>query len=289
MQRRLARERKEYLVRKSAEGQAQEIHERKKQLKRYLDSDQQLPGSMRKDARSLRDMLSYDDAEHLEPSTHVDDEYALAGYEDPKILLTTSHEPSQRLLTFAKEVKLVFPNCQRMNRGGVGSTELVAVARKHGFTDLILLHETRGEPDGLVVQHMPYGPTFFFTLFNVVRRHEIPDVAPMSLQYPHLMFENFSTPLGKRVMDGLRYLFPTVSNPDTSRVITFDNNNDFISFRHHTWHHVPDKKKIILTEAGPRFEMRLYQIKLGTMDMAEADVEWALRPYMNTAKKRKML
>jgi hypothetical protein len=36
----------------------------------------------------------------------------------------------------------------------------------------------------------------------------------MSLQYPHLLFENFSTPLGKRVMDGLRFLFPVVTNPD---------------------------------------------------------------------------
>lgn len=32
---------------------------------------------------------------------------------------------------------------------------------------------------------------------------------------------------------------------------------------------------------------RLYQIKLGTLEMeASADVEWALKPYMNTAKKK---
>lgn len=30
----------------------------------------------------------------------------------------------------------------------------------------------------------------------------------MSLQYPHLIFENFTTPLGKRVMDGLRWRAP---------------------------------------------------------------------------------
>jgi len=44
-----------------------------------------------------------------------------------------------------------------------------------------------------------------------------------------------------------------------------------------------------LTEVGPRFEMKVYQIKLGTIDQNEADTEWRLRPYMNTAKKRKML
>ena len=32
---------------------------------------------------------------------------------------------------------------------------------------------------------------------------------------------------------------------------------------------------------------RLYQIKLGTLEMENsADTEWVLRPYMNTAKKK---
>lgn len=30
----------------------------------------------------------------------------------------------------------------------------------------------------------------------------------------------------------------------------------------------------------------VYEIKLGTVDQADVDVEWRLRPYMNTAKKR---
>lgn len=43
-----------------------------------------------------------------------------------------------------------------------------------------------------------------------------------------------------------------------------------------------------MTEVGPRFQLKLYQIKLGTLDTADsADTEWALRPYMNTAAKRR--
>ena len=52
------------------------------------------------------------------PRTHIDDEYAHAGERDPKILITTSRDPSSRLTQFAKELKLVFPNAQRINRGG---------------------------------------------------------------------------------------------------------------------------------------------------------------------------
>ena len=44
-----------------------------------------------------------------------------------------------------------------------------------------------------------------------------------------------------------------------------------------------------LSEVGPRFELKLYQIKLGTMDQQEADTEYVLRSFSNTAKKRRML
>jgi hypothetical protein len=37
-----------------------------------------------------------------EPTTHVDDEYSKAGMRDPKILITTSRDPSSRLMQFAK-------------------------------------------------------------------------------------------------------------------------------------------------------------------------------------------
>lgn len=35
-----------------------------------------------------------------------------------QVLVTTSRNPSSRLTQFAKEVKLVIPNAQRLNRGG---------------------------------------------------------------------------------------------------------------------------------------------------------------------------
>ena len=38
-----------------------------------------------------------------------------------------------------------------------------------------MVHEHRGEPDGLVVCHLPYGPTAYFGLFNTVLRHDIGD------------------------------------------------------------------------------------------------------------------
>ena len=47
-------------------------------------------------------------------------------------------------------------------------SELVESCRNHDFTDIVVLHEHRGEPDGLVVCHLPYGPTAYFGLYNTV-------------------------------------------------------------------------------------------------------------------------
>ena len=71
------------------------------------------------------------------------------------------------------------------------------------MTDFIVLHEHRGVPTGMTVCHLPFGPTAYFQLANVVMRHDIPDVGKMSEQYPHLMFNNFTSRLGQRVSCGV--------------------------------------------------------------------------------------
>lgn len=86
--------------------------------------------------------------------------------------------------------------------------------------------------DALIVSHFPHGPTVYFTLHNVVLRHDIAShsSSTVSEQYPHLIFDGFESKLGKRVMDVLRFLFP-VPKEDSKRVMTFANEGDFVTFR----------------------------------------------------------
>lgn len=51
-------------------------------------------------------------------------------------------------------------------------SELVDSCRNHDYTDVVIVHEHRGEPDGMIICHLPYGPTAYFGLFNTVRRGE---------------------------------------------------------------------------------------------------------------------
>lgn len=118
-------------------------------------------------------------------------------------------------------MKLIIPNAIRINRGGYVLKDLVKIAQANNFTDLVILHETRGEPDGLIVCHLPYGPTAYFGLSNVVLRHDLKDkVDPVSEAFPHLIFDNFNTRLGERISDILKYLFP-LPKVESKRVITF--------------------------------------------------------------------
>ncbi|OZJ02466.1 U3 small nucleolar ribonucleoprotein IMP4 [Bifiguratus adelaidae] len=286
MIRRNTRLRREYLYRKSLESKERQIFERKQKIKEAIEQGKPIPTELRKEAGGLQKDLHFDEAQ-TEPETHVDDEYARAGVSDPKILITTSRDPSSRLQQFSKEMRLVFPNSQRINRGNHVMKEIVDACKANEVTDLIILHEHRGQPDGMVVCHFPYGPTAYFSLHNVVLRHDIKDQGTVSEAYPHLIFNNFNSKLGHRVTNILKYLFP-VPKEDSKRVMTFANDGDYISFRHHVFVKT-SYKEAQLAEVGPRFEMRVYEIKLGTVDIAEADTEWVLRPYQRTARKNLQL
>ncbi|CAH8360876.1 unnamed protein product [Eruca vesicaria subsp. sativa] len=104
-------------------------------------------------------------------------------------------------------------------------SEIIETGRSHDFTDVIFViaSENRGKPDGLIISHLPFRPTSYFQLLNVVTRHEIQtkkEMGKMSEQYPHLIFERFTTQMGKRVMNILKHIFP-VPKLDSKRIVTY--------------------------------------------------------------------
>ncbi|KAK1316911.1 hypothetical protein QJS10_CPA05g00822 [Acorus calamus] len=267
MLRRNIRLRREYLYRKSLEGKERLLYEKKRKIREALEEGKPIPTELRNEEAALRKEIDLEDDQTAVPRSHIDDEYAYASEKDPKILLTTSRNPSAPLTQFVKELKIVFPNAQRMNRGGQVISEIIETAVR------------------MTLRMLSWCTSI------VVTRHDIKDkksMGTMSEAYPHLILDNFSTKLGERTANILKHLFP-VPKPDSKRIITFANQSDYISFRHHVYEKPGGPKSIELKEVGPRFELRLYQIKLGTVDQNEAQNEWVIRPYMNTAKKRKVL
>ncbi|VEU19457.1 DEKNAAC100677 [Brettanomyces naardenensis] len=286
MFRRQARERKEYLYRKAEQLKEQSQIEKRHQLAQALATGKHLPRDIADDDKLQKDFL-YDETIQKE-NEEVDDEYSnLSGLAEPKVVITTSRSPSARLSQFTKEIKLMFPNSMRINRGNYIMPALVETCKKSGITDIMVLHEHRGVPSTITITHLPHGPTATFTLHNVVLRHDLLNVGNVSEAYPHLIFDNFTTTLGSRTSTILKNLFPPGVKKESPRVISFINKDDFISVRQHVY--VKTRDDVELSEVGPRFEMRLFEIKLGTLDDKEADVEWMLRRFVRTGNRKNYL
>ncbi|KAK9474351.1 anticodon-binding protein [Dipodascopsis tothii] len=283
MIRRQTRERREYLYRKSLALKESNLAVKRQQLRAALASGKPIPQELAGDDELRRD-FKYDET----TQDDIDDEYsALSGVQDPRVVVTTSRDPSTRLSQFTKEIRLLFPTAVRLNRGNTVLPAFVKACKTAAVTDLIVLHEHRGVPTSLTVSHFPHGPTAAFSLHNVVLRHDLQNAGSVSEAYPHLIFENFTTALGKRVVQILKHMFPPGVKKDSSRVITFANSGDFISVRHHVY--VRTKDGVELAEVGPRFEMRLYELRLGTIDNKDAAVEWRHRGFIRTANKKDYL
>lgn len=213
MIRRNARERRDYLYRRALTLRDAELASKRAALKESLAKGKPLSKDVAEDT-SLREDYKYDESRAdrtVEEEMGLDDEYAqLSGVVDPRILVTTSRDPSSRLGTFAKEIRLLLPTSIRLNRGNMVLPNLVESAKSGGLSDIVLLHEHRGTPTALTVSHFPHGPTASFSLHNVVLRADIPNSSrgTVSESYPHLIFEGFSTKLGQRCVQVLKHLFP---------------------------------------------------------------------------------
>ncbi|GMG39145.1 unnamed protein product [Ambrosiozyma monospora] len=292
MIRRHARQRKEYLYRKAQQLQEQTLIEKRQQLSAALASGKPLSRELADDKKLQQDYLYDESVQDPTSSTSanadIDDEYAaLSGLIEPKLIITTSRNPSSRLSQFTKEIKLLFPNSIRLNRGNYVMSTLVETCRKSGITDLIVIHEHRGVPTTITINHLPHGPTLVFSLHNVVLRHDILNAGNVSEVYPHLIFENFSTKLGLRVVTALKHCFPPGVKLESPRVVSFINQEDFISVRQHLY--VKTKDDVEVSEVGPRFEMRLFEVRLGCCDDKDADVEWMLRRFVRTGNRKNVL
>ncbi|KAF2869611.1 anticodon-binding protein [Massariosphaeria phaeospora] len=295
MIRKQARERRDYLYRRAITLRDAELASKRAALKASLASGKPLTKDIADDA-ALRSAYKYDETRAdrtADDELGLDDEYAqLSGVVDPRVLVTTSRDPSSRLGTFAKEMRLLLPTSIRLNRGNLVLPNLVGSAVASGLSDIVLLHEHRGTPTAMTVSHFPHGPTASFSLHNVVLRMDIPNAerGTVSESYPHLIFEGFESKLGLRVVQILKHMFPPreATAKLGNRVVTFKNIEDSIEVRHHVFVKTA-YTSVELAEVGPRMTMRLFEIRAGTLDNKDGDVEWHLNQYTRTSRKKDYL
>lgn len=160
-------------------------------------------------------------------------EYYKRSYE-PKVLITFADNPMRKTRIFGKELKRIIPNSITLLRNRSGVKKMVRSAIRENFTDILIVNEHKKEPDGLLLIHLPDGPTAHFKLSNVRITTELrKNHKEITAHRPEVVLNRFVTRLGLTVGRMLGALFHYDPEYQGKRVVTFHNQRDFIFFRHY--------------------------------------------------------
>ncbi|KAK7750922.1 snoRNA-binding rRNA-processing protein imp4 [Diatrype stigma] len=165
MIRKQARQRRDYLYRKALILRDAEISEKRAKLRASLATGKPLDPSIAND-QQLRKDFAYDESRPDRTSNEeldLDDEYSqLSGIVDPRVLVTTSRDPSTRLAAFAKEIRLLLPDIDDtievrhhvFIRTGHDSVELSEVGPRLSMKLFEIRNGTLDNKDGDVEWHL---------------------------------------------------------------------------------------------------------------------------------------
>ncbi|CAG9837713.1 unnamed protein product [Diabrotica balteata] len=269
----------------------------KKESKKARDKEGQ-PKKVPHTIESLREkdetiITHLDDAENdlIRDDLEEDEfsEFYKQSYE-PKVLITYADNPMKKTRIFGRELTRIIPNSVSLYRNRSGVKKMVKSAIQKGYTDILIVNEHKKEPDGLLLIHLPDGPTAHFRVSNVRITTELrKNHRDITAHRPEVVLNNFSTRLGLTVGRMLGALFHYDPEFEGQRAVTFHNQRDFIFFRHYRYGFDANGKKCRLKELGPRFTLKLKSLQRGTFDSKYGKYEWIIdgrRHSMETSRRK---
>ncbi|TRY82608.1 hypothetical protein DNTS_032562 [Danionella cerebrum] len=215
---------------------------------------------------------------------------------NPKVLITTSDRPRGRTVRFCNQLATVIPHAHVYYRRGLALKRVIPQCVSRGFTYLMVINEDRKVPmfsftgritDGMVLCHLPDGPTAHFKLSSVRLRKEIKRKGKSPTEHvPEVILNNFTTRLGHSIGRLFAALFPHDPQFVGRQVATFHNQRDFIFFRFHRYI-FKNEKKAGIQELGPRFTLKLRSLQKGTFDSKFGEYEWVHKRHEMDSSRRK--
>uniref|UniRef100_A0A8C3AJL4 Ribosome production factor 1 n=1 Tax=Cyclopterus lumpus TaxID=8103 RepID=A0A8C3AJL4_CYCLU len=209
------------------------------------------------------------------------------GLTNPKVLITTSDRPRGRTVKFCEQLATVIPDAHVYYRRGLALKRIIPQCLARNFTYLMVINEDRKMPNGLVLCHLPDGPTAHFKISNVRLRKEMKRRGKDPTEhFPEVILNNFTTRLGHSIGRQFAALFPQDPQFVGRQVATFHNQRDFVFFRFHRYI-FKNEKKVGIQELGPRFTLKLRSLQKGTFDSKFGEYEWVLKRHEMDACRRK--
>ncbi|XP_050497828.1 probable ribosome production factor 1 [Diabrotica virgifera virgifera] len=278
---------KEKREKKKAKKEAKKARDKEGQPKKVPHTIESL---REKDETTITDLndaeneLVRDDLEEDEFSEFYKQSY------EPKVLITYADNPMKKTRIFGRELTRIIPNSVSLYRNRSGVKKMVKSATQKGYTDILIVNEHKKEPDGLLLIHLPDGPTAHFRVSNVRITTELrKNHRDITAHRPEVVLNNFSTRLGLTVGRMLGALFHYDPEFEGQRAVTFHNQRDFIFFRHYRYGFDANGKKCRLKELGPRFTLKLKSLQRGTFDSKYGKYEWIIdgrRHSMETSRRK---
>ncbi|TMW50581.1 hypothetical protein DOY81_004316 [Sarcophaga bullata] len=222
--------------------------------------------------------LDDSDNEELRKELQLDDfsSYFERSYE-PKVLITFADNPVTKTRKFGLELGRIFPNALVKIRNKSSVKKICKSAIREEYTDVVIINEDRRKPNGLLVIHLPNGPTALFKVSNVKLTSDMKrDHKEITKHRPEVILNNFTTRLGLTVGRMLGALFHHDPEFKGRRAVTFHNQRDYIFFRHHRYEFAKDGRRVKLRELGPRFTLKLRSLQEGTFDSKTGDYAWII-------------
>ncbi|XP_062921132.1 ribosome production factor 1 [Mobula hypostoma] len=205
----------------------------------------------------------------------------------PMVLITTSDRPRGRTVRLCDQLSKVIPNSHVYYRRGLALKKIIPQCIEKGFTDLLVINEDRKVPNGLIISHLPDGPTAHFKMSNARLAKELKRRGKEPTgHYPEVILNNFSTRLGHSIGRMFASLFPYNPQFLGRQVVTFHNQRDYIFFRFHRYI-FRNEKKVGLQELGPRFTLKLRSLQKGTFDSKYGEYEWVHKRHEMDTSRRK--
>lgn len=248
--------------------------------------------------RTIENTRTADETTVQEDDTEVfndekDDEFAPYFNNDkaPKIMITTRPKCSRKLYPFIGDLMQMIPKAYYYPRKEQTITEMAKDAHSRGYSHLMCLSEKNKVCNGLMVAHLPAGPTAYFKLSSFEAGADIKGHGKPTSHIPELIFNNFGTRLGRRMGRVLGSLFPHAPQLEGRQVVTFHNQRDFIFVRHHRYIYrkEQEKNRARLQELGPRFTLKPKWLQEGVFDLDHGEYEWMLKRGEMEADKKKFL
>lgn len=232
--------RREMYLKMKAEKKKAKREAREKRQKEYealgdKAPPKQVPRTLENTREPDETMVDPNDEEVKEDEAA--DEFAsyFRGDREPKILVTTSDNPHTKTIKFCREFKQTIPNADFRWRNRMSIKKMVTAANNRGYTDIAVVNEDLRKPNGLLLIHLPHGPTAFFKLSSIKYCKDLKRRAKLNEKRPEVIMNNFNTRLGHTIGRMFASLFHFDPEFIGRRVVTFHNQRDYIFFRHHKY------------------------------------------------------